>query len=352
MKAIIMAGGSGTRLWPWSRKNSPKQILPIFGRNTLLQQTIKRASAVFNKKDIFISTTASYLPLLKKQLIGWPASQFIVEPEPRDTAPAIGLAAWTIASQFGDSEAIVTINSDQYVGDLVEYKKTLQQAKELMVKHPEQILLIGIKPDYPETGFGYIQLGKSLGRVSGQEYFKVKKFIEKPPLPKAKQYCQSGKYLWNPAFFVFRSGLLKDLYRKNLPHDAAQLDVMMKNPRVIKKIFPGLTKISIDYAIMEKADNLIVLPGNFAWLDVGNWQAVWQILEKQNNFPKAFQVSVDQAKNLIYAPKNKLIATLGVADSVIVDTPDVLLVCHKESASKVKELIAVIKKNKQFHKYL
>jgi mannose-1-phosphate guanylyltransferase len=290
--------------------------------------------------------------LLKKQLTGWPSDQFIVEPEPRDTAPAIGLAAWTIASRFGGQEVVMTINSDQYVGDLGQYKKTLQQAEKIVTKYPEQILLIGVKPDYPETGFGYIQLGKSLGRVSGQEYFKVKKFIEKPPLVKAKQYCQSGQYLWNPAFFVFQSGLLQKLYRKNLPADAAQLDLIIKKPNLIKKIFPALTKISIDYAIMEKADNLIVLPGNFNWLDIGNWQAVWQILEKQNKFPKAFQVSVDQSKNLIYTEKNKLVATLGVADSVIVDTPDVLLVCHKESAARVKELIAAIKKNKKFHKYL
>ena len=119
MKALIMAGGSGTRLWPWSRKNSPKQILPIFGQDTLLQQTVKRALLIFSKKDIFISTTQAYLPLLKKQLNSWPINQFIVEPEPRDTAPAIGLAAWTIADRFGPDEPIITINSDQYVGGLI-----------------------------------------------------------------------------------------------------------------------------------------------------------------------------------------------------------------------------------------
>ncbi|MCX6785011.1 MAG: sugar phosphate nucleotidyltransferase, partial [Candidatus Komeilibacteria bacterium] len=281
-----------------------------------------------------------------------PQNQFIVEPEPRDTAPAIGLATWTIAKRFGQDEAIITINSDQYVGDLVQYKKTLKQANELIKKHPNQLVLIGVTPDYPETGFGYIKLGRKLGVVLGQDYFKVSQFTEKPALATAKRYVTSGKYLWNPAFFVFRSGLMQELYRKNLPQDATQLDAIVKNPKLISKFFLKLTKISIDYAIMEKANNLIVLPGSFAWLDVGNWQAVWQILEKQKILPKALQISVDKAKNLIYASEDKLIATVGVSDSVIVDTKDVLLICHKESAARVKELITLLKKDNSFHKYL
>jgi len=188
--------------------------------------------------------------------------------------------------------------------------------------------------------------------IANQPYFAVKKFVEKPNLTKARQYCQSGQYLWNPAFFVFQACLMQKLYRKNLAQDAAQLDLLSTQPRQIKKIFPRLTKISIDYAIMEKADNLLVLPAVFSWLDIGNWQAVWQILEQENKFPQAFQLSVDKAKNLIYTDQHRLVATLGVTDSVIVDTKDVLLICHKESASRVKELINELKKQRRLHKYL
>jgi len=357
--AIVLAGGGGTRLWPVSRKNTPKQILTFIGKQTLLQTTMKRIRKVIPVSRTYVVTNIRNKKDIEKQLRGFNKKNILYEPEKRDTAAAIGFAAAVIHAR--DPQAVVTtVNSDGFIQNENEYVRLLLSAAQLAFDHKGSTVLIGVRPTYPETGYGYIKMGKQLkGGKKDQNVYHVECFIEKPNLQTAKKYLKRWEYLWNPTMFVWHIGTLMHLYQKFLPRhyvlikkieQAAHKNLVQK---VVKKEFFKFIPISIDYGIMEKTTDMLVLPANFGWADIGHWRSVKDVLSKnkKENIIKGLHVGLNTEGSLIYGYSNRLIATIGLSDLVIVDTPDILLVCPKEKSQEVKKIVDMLNK-KGFTQYV
>jgi mannose-1-phosphate guanylyltransferase len=356
---VLMAGGHGTRLWPVSREKKPKQVQPFMNNNeTLLEQTFKRVKKDFPINNIFVTTTIRQYPIIKKILSKIPKENFSIEPDRRDTSAAIGLAAAVINKRDPNS-VITTINTDAYVEDKKEYIKIIKLAQNLASQNEEYTILIGINPIYPETGLGYIKMKKPFGTLDGHESFYVDQFIEKPDLKTAQSYLKRWEYLWNPALFTWKTKTLLTLYKKYLPKTYNSLKKIQeflgtkKEKRTIQKEYAKMQKISIDYAVLEKTRNLLVIPADFGWADVGHWRTIKDVLsnDKKENLIKGSHVGVESKGNLIYGFSGRLIATAGLRDMIIIDTEDCILICHKNNAQDVKKIVEQLKK-KGLKKYL
>jgi len=345
MKIVILAGGSGTRLWPLSRKKFPKQAQLLFGHKTLLQITYSRIKRGFNAADIFISTRINFVKEVKRQLPKLKNSQLIIEPVGRETAAAIGLAAVTIGRK-NFKEIIAIINSDHFIKNEKEFLRFIKLAGQSAQNNPDKIILLGINPTYPETGYGYIKLGQQVGLIAKEKIFQVDNFIEKPDLNTAKKYLRDWSYLWNPAYFVFRADNLMQLYKKYLPSQYKFLIKIKNNPGKLKTEFPKIKPISIDYGIMERTKKLLCMPTNFGWTDIGHWRTIQELLSKNksDNVVKGRHIHLDSTGNLVYSYSNKLIATLGVKNFIIIETKDAILVCPKNRAQDVKKIVQQIEK--------
>lgn len=345
MKLVIMAGGSGTRLWPVSRKNTPKQIKPFIGNETLLQMTYRRICKSFKIKDIFISANINQKKLIKGQLPKFSDANLILEPVKRDTAAAVGLACITLAKK-NPKEVMATINSDHYIKNEKEFNRVLKLSGKIANEYADNLILVGINPTYPETGYGYIKLNKIIKNYGQDKLFSVECFKEKPDLSTAKRYLNSWAYLWNPAFFVFRVDKMLSLFRKHLPEQYNILSKIKANPAKLNREFPKIKAISTDYGIMEKTKDLLCLPAAFDWVDVGHWRSVKDILSKKeaDNIFNGKYVGLDSSGNLAYSYSNKLITTIGIKNSIIIETPDAILVCPKDKAQDVKKLVQLLEK--------
>jgi len=350
---VIMAGGEGTRLWPISRKRSPKQVQPfLHSTETLLQRTFKRICRSFNPERIYVTTNKAYYNLVRRQLPKLPLKNICLEPEKKDTGPAIGLVA--IRIYHSDPSAVITtVGSDAYVEDEKEYLKVIKLAGRLIRIKPEKTILIGINPSYPETGYGYIQMGKPVMEINEHEVFKVKRFIEKPDLVTAQKFLQRWEYLWNPAIFTWQVKRLLNLYKDYLPTIYKKLIKIEKyletkeEKSVIETEYKKMPKIAIEYGILEKLKEILVIPADFGWSDIGHWRAIRDILLKKTkakNLVKGNHLGTETENSLIYSLSNRLIATVGIRDLIIVDTPDALLVCSKDKAHDVKKIIEQIEK--------
>lgn len=358
MKVIILAGGGGTRLWPWSRENEPKQILPILGRDTLLQQTYKRLRTAFLSGDILVVSGKSYANEIKKQLPELPKNNLLLEPVKRDSAGAIGLALSRIIAH-SPREVIVTVHADHYISDAKKYTRLLKQAGQLAKENPEQTILMGIKPSYPETGYGYIQLGKKFVQLNNGSVYRVKQFIEKPSVARAQKLISRGKCFWNPGLFAWRADHLWSLYKTWLPNNFTALQKISqaktKNLQaVIDAEFVKLNPISIDYGILEKTQSMLVLPADLGWADIGHWRSVQEmsVRDKNGNVVNNESLLVDSANNLLLSKNKKLLAVLGVHDLVFVETDDVILIADKNRAQDVKQIVAHLRSKKDWQKYL
>lgn len=353
--AVILAGGHGTRLWPISRKNSPKQTECFFNNKTLLQITYARTRLIFPKQNIFISCGILQYQIFKKQLKGIKKENFIIEPEARGTAMAIGFACISILRRDKNAK-IVMINSDHFVDNLEVYKKEINSCIKSIDDNPQSISLIGIKPTYPETGYGYIEIGKFFKIYNSNRFFRVIKFKEKPDLSTARKYLKSGKFLWNPAWFVFRADTMISFFKKYLPAHFKSLEIIEHNfcSKVIGAEFSKVENISIDYGIIEKVKNMLILPSRILWRDIGTWNAVGDCFGKQGeNLIDANVVSIDSKNNLIVnKDKSKIISLVGVEDMTIIDTKDALFICPKQRSQEVKSIISILKKNNKYKKYL
>lgn len=354
---IIMAGGGGTRLWPLSRQKTPKQVQPFLeDQQSLLQKTYSRLRRGFKKEQIYVTTTTAYYSLVKKQLPQLSSSNISLEPERKETAPAIGLAALRIY-QRDPTAIITTVGADAYVENEKEYIKVIKLAGLLAKNYPSYTILIGVNPSYPEVGYGYIELGRPVTEIDHHEVFMVKHFIEKPSLSAAQKFLQRWEYLWNPALFTWQVDNLLNLYKKHLPQIYQRLLKIKKALRankeeVVAKEYSWMPQIAIEYGLLEKIKKIMVIPADFGWLDIGHWRAIHDILMKKTkvkNLVKGDHVGVASQNNLIYSLSNRLVATVGIKDLIIVDTPDALLICRKDKAQEVKKLIQKLEKEGRNH---
>ena len=357
MKIVILAGGSGTRLWPLSRVGSPKQVQPFLDDQTLLQHTWKRLRSAFHVRDIFVATVAAQVKIINQQLPELLNSNLIIEPMARNTGPAIALATLVI-NQLYPGEAVVTVNSDHYIKNESAFVKILKNGEQVIKRLPHDLILFGIKPLYPETGYGYIKLGQRIIKPSNQAVYKVGKFIEKPKLATANRLVASGNHLWNSGMFLFYPKHLLSLLKVNCPEfykNLAKLKPIKLNSSwtAPRGTYQKLDSKSFDYLLVEKLKNLAVMPMNIEWADVGHFRTIYDILSvgKNSNVVKGKTITYQSQGNLVYSLAGKLVSTVGVSDLIIVDTGDAVLVCHKDKAQEVKQLVEEIRRH-GFNQYL
>ena len=340
--ALIMAGGRGERFWPRSRKNMPKQFLSLTGDGkTMIQLTVERILPLVDMEDIYIATNRDYKELVQEQLPLIPEENILCEPVGRNTAPCIGLGAVHIAKKYDDAIMFV-LPSDHLIKYTSIYRATLSDAA-AVAEIGDNLVTLGITPDYPETGYGYIKFlpDKALGRG-----FSVDHFAEKPNLETAKEYLATEQYLWNSGMFIWKvSTILKNLKvcmpdtYEGLQRIGAAIGTV-REQEVLEKEFQDFKSESIDYGVMEHAKNIYVLTSSFGWDDVGSWLAVERI-QPQDEFGNVIdgRVVTVETKNTIIQGGKKLIATVGVEDIIIVDSEDALLVCDKNSAGDIKKVL-------------
>ncbi len=343
---IIMAGGSGTRFWPLSRKKLPKQFLNLTGKDSMLNETIDRLLPVIAGEDIFVVTNEAYTELTYGTVEGRLRPDHILsEPAARNTAACIGYAAMEILRKCGDG-VMGIFASDHYIRDTEGFCRVLEQAM-TEAERTDRLVTIGIRPTFPSTGYGYIRRETKTDADTGTgEAHKVKEFVEKPDAETAKAYFSSGDYLWNSGMFVWKASVILEQFAKLLPDIYADLlrigDSMgtAQEKEVIREIYPNIHKISVDYGIMERADNVVVLEGDFGWSDVGSLDALGGLYPPDENGNQRFgeQVSLDTAECISYS-KDKLIALIGVKDLIVVEGEETILVCEKNRAQDVKQIV-------------
>jgi mannose-1-phosphate guanylyltransferase len=348
--AVIMAGGKGERFWPKSRTNLPKQFLNISGNKSMIQQCVERLQKFIPIEQIFIVTNELYAELIKVQIPMLPYENIIIEPVGRNTAPCIGLSSIIIEKKYPDSYMIV-LPSDHIIRDEEEFIHILKTA--VQVSMDGSLVTLGIRPTYPETGYGYINSSNQFIEVNTLKVHKVNGFVEKPDAEKAVRYLSEGNYYWNSGIFVWKTSVIRSYIRSLMPELHARLEIMKESLatensiEIISVEFPKISDQSIDYGIMEKVDNLYVIPCKFGWDDVGSWTALERIndLDDNGNFINGNILSLD-TKGCIIESKDKLIATLGLEDLIIVNTDDVLLICKKDKAQEVKSLLKELRVQK------
>ncbi len=344
--ALIMAGGKGERFWPKSRMNLPKQFLSLTDDGkTMIQLTVERISSIVDIKDVYVATNQLYKNLVLEQLQGIPEENILCEPVGKNTAPCIGLGA-IHAHVHHDDAIMIVLPSDHLIKNQKVFVETLKQACDV-AQEGENLVTIGIKPNYPETGYGYIHYDKQSRLLSANA---VKKFVEKPNEELAKQYVESGEYLWNSGMFVWKVSTILHNYEELMPDIYKGLCTIQKSigtnsyTETLNKEFQAFRSESVDYGIMEHAKNIYSIPGDFGWDDVGSWLAVGRIKENdiKGNVLNGNIVAVD-TKDCIIEGQDKLIATVGLCDIVIVDTKDALLVCDKKSTGNIKNILSQLR---------
>ena len=356
MHAVIIAGGSGTRFWPKSRENLPKQLLNIVGQATMIQTTVGRISPLIAVENIWVITNEQHALETCYQLknFGFSPSQLLTEPIARNTSAAIGYSA-KILSQSNPDSIMAIFPADHVITTTEPFLKLLKQAEAIASEN--HIVTLGIKPTSPETGYGYIKQGKTIKENS----FKVDRFIEKPDKLAAEKYLKEGGYYWNSGIFVWKVSTLLNEISLYLPKLHEQLEELAINTAPIKgkypyqklstsgrKLFHSLESISIDHGVMEKSNKVVVLPANIEWNDVGTWTSLAAILKNDShrNVISGNVVSIDNSDSIIQA-NNRLVAALGLKNIILIDTPDALLVCTKERAQDIKKIVEKIKSEKR-----
>ncbi|MCF8260625.1 MAG: NTP transferase domain-containing protein [Melioribacteraceae bacterium] len=336
---VIMAGGVGSRFWPRSRKKSPKQLLNIFGQNTMIQNTVDRLDGFVEKDHIYIITNKVQKAIVEEQLPEIPSANIIAEPEGRNTAPCVGLAA-SIISQKVEDAVIITLPADHLIEQKEKFVDSLQKGCEFAYKS-KGLVTFGITPTRPETGYGYINFNRN--EVSGGIH-EVIKFVEKPDIEKAELYLESGEYVWNSGMFIWRADTILKEMKDYLPEMISGLESITQSEdqfeENLKAIFPRLESISIDYGIMEKSDKVYLLRGEFDWNDVGSWESVYELSEKsENGNVKIGDVFTEKCNNSYVFSPNKFSAVIGADDFIIINTDDALLVCKRGQTQDVKNVV-------------
>jgi mannose-1-phosphate guanylyltransferase len=347
----IMAGGIGSRFWPMSRTAYPKQFLDVLNTGkTLIQWTYERYAKFIPDENIFIVTSEEYVGIVKEQLPNLPLQNILAEPSRKNTAPCIAYISFKLA-QLDPDAVFVVAPSDHLILEEEAFQQTALQALDF-VENIKSLVTLGIKPTHPNTGYGYIQYE---GHEVANGVYKVKTFTEKPDLEIAKTFIASGDFLWNAGIFAWKASTILAAFEKHQPEMFELFDQQRalfntaKEHQAITKIYPQCVNISIDIAIMEKADNVYVIPSSFGWSDLGTWNSAYENIEKDylgNAVASNNVVVIDATKCMINAPKDKLVVVQGLDDFIVVDTKDVLLICSKEKEQSIKEYVAEVKRNK------
>jgi len=351
--ALILAGGGGTRLWPMSRQEKPKQMLPLLEERSMFHTCVERLHPLFIPERIYISTTLEYIDALQEEAPNIPADNFIAEPSRRNNAAAVGLAIAII--QKRDPEAVVAIlTADHHIQKQQAFKDVLRAA--YTIASQDYIVTLGISPSFPATGFGYIQQGETLGEVKGFAYHQAEKFTEKPDVVRATQFIASGKYSWNSGMFIWRAArAMEEFQRQQTPIYALlkQLRPSIDTPdyqSTLQAIWDEMPKVSIDYAIMEGAQKMVVIPVDIGWSDVGSWASLYEVLPQdpfgncgKDQHPEDKRVVLDTHDTLVYT--DKLVVSIGVKNLIVVETDDVLMICHKDRAQDVREIVKYLRDN-------
>ncbi len=347
--ACIMAGGSGERFWPMSRAQLPKHLLKLFSERTLLEETVRRVETVVPRSHVFVLTNEVQLPATRtalKELL--PPAQIIAEPAKRDTAPAAALATALARARGGEDATVALLPADAFIADTAVFGRQLAAALPRAAK-TGAILTIAIKPDHPSTGFGYLEMGDELDRGPGGLTRAVKRFVEKPDLPTAKGYVESGRYAWNAGMFFWRVSTFLAEADRNAPELSAFVREYPSDATsassYLKVRFPTLPKISVDYALMEKARSVETLLAEFDWDDVGLWTALPRHLtsDANGNATRGNVLAANATNNIAFS-NGRTIALVGVKDLVVVETADAILVCHRDAVQDIKKITAQLPK--------
>jgi mannose-1-phosphate guanylyltransferase len=353
IRVVIMAGGAGTRFWPLSRIRKPKQFLPIVSCKTMIEETVERLLTRFPPKNIYTIANSEQTRTTRALLPRLPAENLLIEPQGKNTAPSLMLATAKIYLQ--NSKAVIaTLPADHLIKKSGLYLKKLEAAAEAATRG-EHLVTFGIRPAYPATGFGYIQFSKKNPvRILRESFYAVKKFKEKPDLKQARIFLKKGNYYWNSGMFLWQADVFPAKLEKFAPslflYWKRILDALKNNDeRAMAAIFEEIPSISIDYALMEKAQGILMAEGNFGWSDVGAWSSLAEIWpkDKEGNAQRGESILLDSQNCLIYNPK-KLTALVGVKDLIVVETEDALLISHKGRDQKVKDILEKIKKGGKF----
>lgn len=338
---IVMAGGGGTRFWPMSTRKEPKQFLNLSGKEILVNETIDRQASLIGKENIFIVTNASQAQLMYEKCAGRvKRSQILAEPAARNTAACIGYAAMEILRKYGDG-ILCIFAADAHIKDEAEYARVMKLAVEA-AEETDALVTVGIRPTFPSTGYGYI-----LSRAAeGKPYRIVEEFVEKPDAETAAAYVASGNYAWNSGMFVWKASTILGYYQKLLPDVYACLQTIgeamgtEREQEVLWEVYPKIPKISVDYGIMERAEHVLMLEGDFGWSDVGSWDALDAVRtrDENGNITSGETVLLD-AKNCVVYGSQKLIAAVGVEGLAIVEADQAVLVCPVQDAQRVKEVV-------------
>jgi mannose-1-phosphate guanylyltransferase len=350
LHALVMAGGGGTRFWPRSRQLKPKQFLKLVGDRSLLQQTLERVEAMVPPTRTWIITAASYCEETAKQLPSLPRERIVGEPFGRDTAACIGLGAALCAR--GDADAVMAVMpADHVIEPAQEFRRALQVAEQTVIDHPGALVTFGIRPGFAATGYGYIERGVELAQRQGVPIYRVGSFREKPHIELAEKYVASGKHYWNSGIFVWRAATILNQLRANQPTLAAGIEriaAAWDTPRredVLTTEYAGLDRISIDYAVMEKAPEVLMVHAPFQWDDVGSWLALERRhpQDAHENTILAQHAGIDTHHCVIVGDDAKLITTLGVSDLIIIQDGDAILVAHREEEGNIKKIVEQLK---------
>lgn len=357
MYVAILAGGSGTRLWPLSRSRRPKQLLSLVTERSLIQDTVDRVEPLVSPEQIFIVTERSHAEDIKLQLPEIPERNFVIEPTRRGTAPALALATLLIESIAPDT-VMASLHSDAVITNPGELLHALRLAEQVAAAS-DHLVTLGVRPTAPSTGLGYVEMGEPLGELGDGPVHKAIRFVEKPNAERAQQYFESGVYLWNSGIFVWRVSVIMRLFQQLMPgmHGLLmEIKPYLGTPdeaKAIAEVYPQMEKETIDYGIMEKAPEVAVVPTDLGWSDVGSWKELMEVCppNQGSNLVRGVHLGLDTERTLVFATE-KPVVTIGLRDLVIVDTGDVLLVSTRERALEVKKIVEQLEGDEKLRRLL
>ncbi|HJX39272.1 MAG TPA: mannose-1-phosphate guanylyltransferase [Anaerolineae bacterium] len=344
MYAVVLAGGSGKRLWPLSRRESPKQLLDITCQEkTLIRETYARLQPLVPDENLFVITAGQYVASTREQLPSLPAANVIAEPEGRGSAPAIGLAAVHLLRKDPDA-VMACLPADHHIAEPERFRRALSAAGQ--VAQQGHLVTLGIRPQRPHTGYGYIELGQRLADVDEHAVYAVRRFTEKPDEETAALFVEGGRHLWNSGMFIWKASVILEEIARHLPRLHACLSELAgvlgtdKEEEVLARSWCQVEKETIDFGVMEKADSVVVVPVEMGWSDIGSWASLIELLpaDGDGNVVVGNHLGLETKGSLIYSPR-RLVATVGVENLIIVETEDAILICPRERAQEVKRLV-------------